>query len=103
MTGIILAWLVGEGLMVANDVTVQKRPPLPAELLSTSGLFILLALLGEKAPQLASVLAWGFDLAAFMALWTNKAKNAKPTGGTAVGKGVQTTDRGITTTQHPVS
>lgn len=79
MTSIILAWLVGEGLMITNDVTQQKRPPLPAELLATSGLFVLLALLAERAPTLAGTLAWGFDLAAFMALWSNKAKaGAKP-------------------------
>jgi hypothetical protein len=71
MTSIILAWLVGEGLMIYNDVTKQKRPPLPADLLSTSGLFVLLALLGESQPKLAATLAWGFDAAAFLVLWEN--------------------------------
>lgn len=69
MTPIILAWLIGEGLMIYNDVTRNKRPPLPADLLSTSGLFVLLALLGESQPKLASTLAWGFDAAAFLVLW----------------------------------
>ena len=71
MTPIILAWLVGEGLMIYNDVTKNKRPPLPADLLSTSGLFVLLALLGESQPKLAATLAWGFDAAAFLVLWEN--------------------------------
>lgn len=76
MTGIILAWLVGEGIMITNDVKREHRPPLPAELLSTSGLFILLALLGEKYPTLAATLAWGFDAAAFMVLASNNADTA---------------------------
>lgn len=69
MTPIILAWLVGEGLMIYNDVTKKHRPPLPGDLLSTSGLFVLLALLGESQPGLAAKLAWGFDAAAFLVLW----------------------------------
>lgn len=70
MTSIILAWLVGEGLMIYHDVQRNHRPPLPAELLSTSGLFVLLALLGEPYPQLASILSWGFVSAAFLALYS---------------------------------
>ena len=69
MTSIILAWLVGETLMIYNNVTKAHRPPLPADLLSTSGLFILLALLGESQPKLAGTLAWGFDAAALVVLW----------------------------------
>lgn len=73
MKSIILAWLVGEGLMTYKDVKKNKRPPLPAELLATSGLFVLLALLAEPAPKLAATLAWGFDAAAFLTLWDNPA------------------------------
>lgn len=76
MKSIILAWLVGEGLMTYKDVKRNKRPPFPAELLATSGLFVLLGILGESAPKLASTLAWGFDAAAFLTLWDNPAGNA---------------------------
>ncbi|AGS73937.1 hypothetical protein [Streptomyces collinus] len=76
MKSVILAWLVGEGLMTYKDVRKNKRPPLPAELLATSGLFVLLGILGESAPKLASTLAWGFDAAAFLTLWDNPAGNA---------------------------
>lgn len=86
MTGIILAWMVGEGLMIYNDVTRQHRPPLPAELLSTSGLFVLLALLGEKAPSLATTLAWGFDAAAFLVL-ASKSNGSGAAAGTAQKEG----------------
>lgn len=83
MKSIILAWLVGTGLMAYKDVAKNKRPPLPAELLAESGLFVLLGILGEPAPRLASTLAWGFDLAAFLTLWDNPAgaaiKSANPT------------------------
>lgn len=71
MKSLILAWLIGEGLMAYKDVKKNKRPPLPAELLASSGLFVLLGILGEPAPKLASTLAWGFDSAAFLTLWDN--------------------------------
>lgn len=71
MKSVIIAWLVGEGLMVYKDVRKNHRPPLPAELLATSGLFVMLGILAEPAPKLASTLAWGFDAAAFLTLWDN--------------------------------
>ncbi len=77
MTSVILAWMVGEGLMIYNDVTKAGHPPYPGDLLSTSGLFILLALLAEKYSGLAATLAWGFDAAAFMVLFSNKAAAPK--------------------------
>lgn len=69
MTGLILAWLTGEGILIYRTVTQQHRPPYPAELLGTSGLFVMLALLGEVQQQFASLLAWGLVAAAFMNLW----------------------------------
>jgi len=66
---LIVAWLVGEGLMTYKDVQRHQRPPLPAEVLATSGLFVVLGILGESAPKLATTLAWGFDTAAFLSLW----------------------------------
>lgn len=76
MTSLILAWLTGEGLMIYRQVTREHRPPLPAELLSTSGLFVLLALLAEAYSPLANTLAWGFVLAAFLNFWPAKAVQA---------------------------
>jgi hypothetical protein len=76
MKSLILAWLVGEGLMTYKDVKRNKRPPLPAELLATSGLFVVLGILGESAPKLAATLAWGFDAAAFLTLWDNPVSTA---------------------------
>lgn len=63
-----MAWLTGEGIIVYRTVTKQKRPPLPGELLATSGIFLLLGLLSEASTELATALAWGFDFAAFMNL-----------------------------------
>ena len=41
-----------------------------------AGLFVMLALLAEPAPKLASTLAWGFDAAAFLTLWDNPVSTA---------------------------
>lgn len=79
MKNIIVAWLVGEGLMIYKDVKNNGRPPLPAELLATSGLFLALGILGEKAPELASLVAWGFDLAAFLTLWGGTSSTSSST------------------------
>lgn len=76
MKNIILAWLVGTGIMTYKDVKKNHRPPLPAELLAESGLFVMLGILGEKAPALAGTLAWGFDAAAFLSLWDNPVSGA---------------------------
>lgn len=73
----IIAWLTGETIMCYRIVTKEHRPPLPAEVLSTSGLFVLLALLAEAQPTLAATLAWGFDLAALLNLWPIKAAATK--------------------------
>lgn len=69
----ILAWLVGEGIIIYRSVKVQKAPPGPGQLMFTSGLFVLLALLAEseKARPLATTLAWGYDIAAYMNLFPN--------------------------------
>ena len=70
MRGIILAWLIGEGIIVYRSVSKDHAPPVPGALLATSGLFVLLALLAEYQPArfLATALAFGVDLAALMDL-----------------------------------
>jgi len=69
--GFIAAWLVGEGIIIYRSVKNQKAPPGPGQLLLSSGVFVVLALLGEsqQASKLALTLAWGFDIAALMNLW----------------------------------
>lgn len=79
----IAAWLVGEGIIVYRSVRGQRHlgpggriinnpyPPGPGQLLLSSGVFVLLALLAEsqQARKLAITLAVGFDIAALMNLW----------------------------------
>jgi len=64
----VMAWLVGEGIIIYRSVKVQKAPPGPGQLLLSSGVFVMLALLAEakSARTLAVMLAVGFDIAAFM-------------------------------------
>lgn len=68
MPGIVLAWLVGEGILTYRSFKDDHRPPLPGQLLAASGIFVMLALLAEaqQARFLAGALAWGFDIAALM-------------------------------------
>lgn len=68
MGAFVMAWLVGEGIIIYRSVKEQKAPPGPGQLLLSSGVFVLLALLAESksAKNLAITLAWGFDIAAFM-------------------------------------
>lgn len=71
MRGIILAWLIGEGIIVYRSVAKEHAPPVPGALLSSSGLFILLAILAEYDPArfLATSLAFGVDIAALLNFW----------------------------------
>jgi hypothetical protein len=66
----VMAWLVGEGIIIYRSIKVQKAPPGPGQLLISSGVFVLLGILAESANArpLAITLAWGFDIAAFMNL-----------------------------------
>jgi hypothetical protein len=99
--GLVLAWAVGEGIIIYRAVKVNHAPPMPGSLLAASGLFIMLGLLsegGEGAGKLATALAWGFDVAAFLNLFPEitggtvttgtagpkKATAAQPTGVQAV-------------------
>ena len=68
MRSVILAWLIGEGIIVYRAVAKDHVAPMPGALLATSGLFVMLGILGEGAPQLAALLGFGFDIAAFMNL-----------------------------------
>ena len=61
MPGIVLAWLVGEGILTYRSFEDDHRPPLPGQLLAASGIFVMmLALLAEaqQARFLAGALAW---------------------------------------------
>jgi hypothetical protein len=69
--GIILAWAIGEGIIIFRSVQRDHSPPVPGALLATSGLFALLAILAEaeQARLLATAMAFGVDIAALMNLW----------------------------------
>jgi hypothetical protein len=64
MGGFVLAWLVGESIVVYRWVKL-KAPPPPGALLLSSGLFVGLAIVGQYQPArtTATVTAWALDLA----------------------------------------
>jgi hypothetical protein len=68
MPGLVIAWLVGEGILVYRSYHNHHRPPMPGQLLLASGVFAGLGLMAqsEKLSSLAATLAVGFDIAAFM-------------------------------------
>ena len=72
--GVVIAWAVGEGIIVYRAIKLQ-RPPLPSELLASSALFVALAIVGEAAPALATALAAGVDIAAYLQLFPTAATN----------------------------
>lgn len=67
----IVAWLVGEGIIVYRSVKKQKAPPGPGQLLLSSGVFVMLGILAEATTvrPLAVTLAWGFNAAALLNLF----------------------------------
>src|SRR5215471_14429126 len=77
MGAFVMAWLVGEGIIIYRTARDGKKetghytPPGPGQLVWSSGIFVLLALLAEsqQARTLAITMAWGFDIAAFMNLY----------------------------------
>lgn len=88
MGPLIAAWLVGEGIICYRTVKQLKAPPGPGQLLISSGVFVLLALLAEssKARPVAIALAVGVDIAAFMNLapsFTGGGAEAKANGATS--------------------
>jgi hypothetical protein len=83
MRGLTLAWAVGIGIITYRAVKVNHGPPMPGALLAASGLFVMLALLsegGEGAGKLATALAWGFDVAAFLNLFPEITSGTVTTG-----------------------
>lgn len=82
MGAFIAAWLTGEGIICYRSVREQKAPPGPGQLLLSSGVFVMLALLAEakSAKPLATTLAWGFVAAAWLNIGNVGGKNTKSTG-----------------------
>jgi hypothetical protein len=68
---VVLAWLAGEALIFYRSYKQDKRPPLPGQLLASSGVFAVLGFLADASDDmsfLAGAMAVGFDVAAFMNL-----------------------------------
>jgi hypothetical protein len=88
--GLVVAWLVGEGIIIFRQVRINHAPPIPGALLASSGLFVLLGLLAtaDQARFLATALAWGFDVAAFLNLWP-QVHGGQPPASSSPGPAVQ--------------
>lgn len=68
MGPLILAWFLGEGIIVYRAVAKQKRPPIPGDLLAATALFAICAAVAEYQParNVAILFAYGVDIAVLM-------------------------------------
>jgi hypothetical protein len=68
MGGLVLAWMIGEGLITWRSVSEQHMPPSPRQLLFASILFAGLGVVAEYAPArtVATAFAFGVDLAVLL-------------------------------------
>lgn len=87
MPALILAWLLGEGIIVWRAAAKQHQPPVPGQMLAATGLFVLLALVAEYEPArgAAVAFAFGIDLAVLMQVLPGT-KVASATGVASTGK-----------------
>ena len=65
--GLVLAWLIGEGIVTWRWAK-QGAPPTPGALAASSGFFLLLAVIHEYQPArtATTLLAFGIDIAALL-------------------------------------
>ena len=68
MGGLILAWAIGEGIIVWRAAYKEHKPPVPGQMLAATALFALLAVAAEYEPAraAATAMAFGLDLAVLM-------------------------------------
>jgi hypothetical protein len=66
--GLILAWMLGEGIIVWRSAYKEHKPPIPGQMLAATGLFALCALLAEYEPArgAATAFAFGIDIAVLL-------------------------------------
>ena len=64
--GLLIAWALGEGIVIWRQVGQSHRMPVPANMLGITGLFLGLGIIAEVAPQsrtVVTLLGFGLDLA----------------------------------------
>jgi hypothetical protein len=67
--GFMAAWLLGESIVIWREVTRSHKAPAPAQLLGVTGLFAVLALIADVAPnarRTVVMLAFALDLAGLL-------------------------------------
>jgi hypothetical protein len=64
--GLTGAWLAGTGIVAWREVRASGHMPVPGALAGVTGLFLVLHVIAEAAPQsrqVVTLLGWGLDLA----------------------------------------
>jgi hypothetical protein len=82
--GILLAWTVGLGLVTWRGIKKTHKPVSPGQYAAASGLYVLLAMVAEYEPAaaVATLMAWGFDLAVLFQVLPQQVAGPKATGTT---------------------
>lgn len=66
MGSVLLAWLVGMGLVSWRYVKVEHSPPAPGDLLVASGAFAIAGVISMADETVGNLFAWGLDAAALL-------------------------------------
>lgn len=75
-----MEWLVAEGIVIWRSFKKNHHPPLPGQLLATSGAFVLLGLLSEAGPEAArfsGIFGGGLVIAASFGILGSVTTNAQ--------------------------
>lgn len=90
--GVLVAWLTAEGLVFYRQRKATGGPAMPGQILASSGVFAVLALVAgtEKGKFLGNAMAWGLTLATFMNLSEKITAGSGPLGsvGSAIASAV---------------
>lgn len=100
--GILLAWLVGIGVITWRGVAKYHKPVSPGQYMAASGVYVLLAVVAEWQPAatVATLMAWGFDLAVILQLTPEQVSGPKKTAAPAAGEGTSGNARQIIAQQQ---
>lgn len=82
--GLLLAWATGIGLVTWRGIKTTHKPVSAGQYAAASGVYVLLALVAEWEPAaaIATLMAWGFDVAILLQVLPQQVSGPATGGGT---------------------